>query len=329
MNKNLLAIAIASALAFPISGAAEVKIIGQAQLEVVSTSGDSVTEGITLDDASEGGAVGKGNASMIGITGSHDLGNGMTGLYKVNFNFWGDDITTIKDRDQYVGLKGESGTVLIGTMSTPYKSTTVKWDPFLATFMQARGSNGQSGLHNSYGTNVVAYANKFGGAKVVAAINFDEADSDSDGERDGDHGMHLGVNAPIGDNLELAVGLLTEAGDTANPSGTATKVGVKWKGDGMSVAAQFETLDEDIGDTDHMYVNFVKSLGDGASAAIAFGSSTDNSAAENDGTYLALGYKKTMNKNVSWHAGYVSMDEGVIAGGEDASQIGAGVRVKF
>ena len=125
MNKNLLAIAVASALALPMSVAAEVKVVGQAQLEVVNTSGDTVSEGLTLDDASERGVVGSGNASMIGITGNHDLGNGMSALYKVNFNFQSDDGSGgITDRDQFLGLKGDFGTVVLGRMNTPYKSST-------------------------------------------------------------------------------------------------------------------------------------------------------------------------------------------------------------
>ena len=58
----------------------------------------------------------------------------------------------------------------MGTMNTPYKSATVGWDPFLATFMQARGSNGMSRLHNSYGQNVIAYSNNFGDTKLIAGI---------------------------------------------------------------------------------------------------------------------------------------------------------------
>jgi len=166
MNKNLIAIAIASALAFPISGAAEVKIIGQAQLEIVNSSGDT-DEGLTLDDGAKGDSIGSLNASALGITGYHDLGNGMTGLYKINFNIQADDGSGFGDRDQYIGLKGDSGTVLLGRMNTPYKASTVSYDPFLATFMQARGSNGMGdggvALY-SYADNVIAYANKFGNA---------------------------------------------------------------------------------------------------------------------------------------------------------------------
>jgi predicted porin len=345
MNKNLLAIAVASALVLPFAANAEVEVFGQAQLEVVSTSGDK-TEGLTLGDSSESGTIGSGNASMFGVKGSHDLGNGMTGLYKVNFNFKSDELGAPADRDQYIGLKGAFGTFLMGTMNTPYKSTTVGWDPFLATFMQARGNNGMSktpGLYNSYGQNVLAYSNKAGDVKYTVGINLDESDNDlpdggdpdnlpdGDGKRDGDHGFHLGVNAPIGDSLEVAFGLLTESedSDTVSAAGTATKIGIKWTSGDMSVAAQFETEDEDLTDQDHMYVNFVKGLGNGASAAIAFGSKTDNSAAGNDGTYVAIGYKKSMNKKVSWHAGFVMIDEGIVGANQDVSQVGGGLRVKF
>lgn len=345
MKNKLLVITLTGILTLPLSSVAEVNITGQAQLEAVNTSASdgaaadidgtatSVKEGLSLDDASESGIPGTGNATMLGITGSHALGNGMTGIYKFNFNFKSDDQEDgISDRDQFIGLKGDFGTILLGTMNTPYKSTTVSWDPFLATFMQARGNNGMSktaGLYNGYGTNVLAYANKAGKTKYIIAIDVDETE-DSNGDYAGDHGYHLGINTSLSPKLELAFGVLTESGDsTADPSGTATKLGLRWKGDGISVAAQFETEDEDLGDQDHLYVNYVKSLGKGASAAIAVGSRTDNSDAENDGTYVAVGFKKTLNQYVSWHAGIVSIDEGVVSKGEDASQVGAGIRVKF
>ena len=327
MNKNLIAIAIAAALAAPTMASAEVKIIGQAQLELVNTTSDVRPEGISLDDASEGGNVGSGNASALGVTGSHDLGNGLTGLYKINYNFHADDNDdSLSARDRFIGLKGDFGTVLAGRINTPYKTSTVKWDPFLATFMQARGSNGMSGLHNGYANEVLAYANTFGSVKFVGAVALDENDLDADGELDGDHTITFSVNVPVGP-VELAVGYLDA---TALDNGTAVKVGVKWKSGDLTVAGQFETLDEDLGDTSHVYVTASMAMGGGATVAAAFGTVTDEGATDaKDGSYVSLGYKKAMSKKVSWHAGVVVVDEGVTGADQDATQIGAGVRVKF
>ncbi len=330
MNKNLLAIAITTALALPTMAAAEIKIIGQAQLELVNTSGDGVAEGITLDDGSEAGKVGSGNASAIGVTGSHDLGNGMTGLYKINFNFHADDNDgegtaghTISSRDQFVGLKGGFGTVLLGRINSPYKTATVKYDPFLSTFMQARGSNGMSTKHNSYIDEVIAYSNKFGKVKFVGAIALDEPTTTDD---NGDHTLALSLNIPVGESFEIALGYLDEA---AKDDGTAVKVGLKWKSDKVTVAGHYETLDAGLSNTSNIFATATYALSKGSSISASLGSQTDESAGSNDGTYTAVGYKKAMSKKVSYHLGAVVMEDGQVGSGNSVTQVGGGVRVKF
>lgn len=334
--------AVVSALAVPSIAVAEVKIIGQAQLEVVNTSGDVANEGLTLDDASQAGVVGRSNASSLGITGNHDLGNGMTGIYTINFNFHADDAAggTISGRDQFIGLKGDFGTIMAGRLNTPYKTSTVKWDPFLATFMQARGNNGMTALHNGYASNVVAYANKFGEASFVGAIAFDEENNDTpaDTDLDAEHAITASLNMPVADSIELAVAFLSgqlshlefpgAAADQKN--GTAVKVGLKWTSGDMTVAGQYEVLDEDLGDESNLYLTASMNMGNGSSIAAGVGVRTDEGATDaKDGTYTALGYKKAFNKMVSGHIGLMMVDEGVMTANKDVTQFGGGLRVKF
>ena len=181
MNKNIIALAVAASVAMPVIASADMQIIGQAQLELVNTStggaGNPVNEGLSLDDGSAAGNVGSGNASALGIAGSQELGNGLTGVYKINLNFQADDGAgggLSRSRDMYLGLKGDFGTVMAGRMNSPYKSSTALWDPLYATFMQARGSNGMSVLHNGYINNSIGYTNKFGEANIAAAIALGE-----------------------------------------------------------------------------------------------------------------------------------------------------------
>lgn len=331
MNRKLIVVAVAAGLALPGLAAAEVKIIGQAQLELVNTSssdGSGVVEGLSIDDAAASGNVGSSNASALGVTGSHDLGNGLTGLYKINMNFHGDDVSNglASQRDTFIGLKGGFGAVLVGRMNSPYKSSTVKWDPLLATFMQSRVSNGASQLNTSYINDTIAYANTFGNVKFVGGISLDETDSDGDGELDGDHALTASVNIPLGDALELALAFINI--DSLD-DGLAVKAGLKWNGDGMGAMVQFETLDESLGDVNHLYANYHIAVGNKGSVVVGLGVRTDESSGSNDGTYAAVAYKKAISKKVSAHAGLVLHDEGVIGQNEDVTQIGAGLRVKF
>ncbi|HBS26604.1 MAG TPA: hypothetical protein DD827_05655, partial [Gammaproteobacteria bacterium] len=135
-----------------------------------------------------------------------------------------------------------------GRLNSPYKSSTVKWDPFLATFMQARGNEGVTAAgHNGYVENVVAYANKFGKAKFVAAIGLDESnDNPKDRDTDADHALTASVNMPVGP-VEMALAYVNTAGIGTGVDGTsdiaAIKLGAKYKTGPLTLAGQYETVE--------------------------------------------------------------------------------------
>jgi len=121
-TKQAVALAILSASTFS-AVAAPVDIYGKANLTLQSSDeGDgSFTEV-------------KSNASRIGLKGSYDLSNGLSVVYKAEFQVdmdgdsnKGDSIT---DRNQYIGLKGSFGEVLIGKNDTVLKQSQGKVDLF-------------------------------------------------------------------------------------------------------------------------------------------------------------------------------------------------------
>jgi predicted porin len=76
----------------------------------------------------------KSNASRIGFKGTHELSNDLTVVYKAEFQVdldgdsaKGDSIT---DRNQYIGLKGNFGQVLLGNNDTVLKQSQGKVDLF-------------------------------------------------------------------------------------------------------------------------------------------------------------------------------------------------------
>lgn len=343
MKKNVIALAVAAAMAAPLAAQAEVTVSGQLQTEITSLSGDTVTEGLYMNDAQEGGVVDKGNFGALEFAASEDLGNGMKALAKVGLNIWAADTNTkgVKTRDAYVGLTGGFGTVLAGTMSSPYKSSTVKWDPFLASSAQARGNYGMSDLHNSYAENALAYANKFGPAKVVAAIVLDESDdvTSTDPQTTGNHAMTFSVNVPVGP-VEVAFAYLdaTDFGDArklgvvsgsdpVTPLGdfTATKLGAKYTAGAIGAAFQYETIDTGAADnTDFIYLNGTYTMG-ANTFAVAYGQE-DNGATTP--TYMSVGMVHGFSKTVSAHVAYVGLDHDTDPSSSD-SGIAAGLRVKF
>jgi predicted porin len=356
MNKNVIALAVAAAMAAPLAAQAEVKITGGLQAQVVSIDGDaSMPNGLYATDGGEYNAENSGNYGFLKFAASEDLGNGLTALavYSMNVHVGdGDGATTSAGtpggRDSYVGLSGGFGTVLAGTITSPYASSTKMWDPMIATFAQARGNFGMSALHNSYAGNALAYANKFGPATVVAAVVLDEAADDADAaDTSGDHAMSFSVNVPVGP-VEVAVAYLsasdfgtksTPTASVLNANGTitttstkaetgdytATKVGVKYNAGAITVAGQFETLaSEAPDDTTVMYLTGSYAMG-ANTFSLGYGITDDGT---DEYTYTAIGMKHAFSKTTSVNVAYRMSDDGSDAD-LDETAIGAGLRVAF
>lgn len=111
LNVKTLAIALA---AIGVAGAAQaqsnVTIYGRVNtsLEQTKVQGeDSVTQMVN-------------NSSRIGFRGTEDLGNGMSALFQIENGFRSDSGTGgLANRDTFVGLKSNLGTVKLGRMTSP------------------------------------------------------------------------------------------------------------------------------------------------------------------------------------------------------------------
>jgi predicted porin len=122
LSYSTLAAALLSTLSVS-AFAADVNIYGKANLTVQSSDdGDGTYTEV------------KSNASRIGFKGEQDLGNDLELLFKAEFQVdldgdsaKGDSIT---DRNQYLGLKGNFGTVLLGKNDTVLKQSQGKVDLF-------------------------------------------------------------------------------------------------------------------------------------------------------------------------------------------------------
>lgn len=151
---------LASAVALVLSGtaAADVNLYGSLNTNLVSEGGLNISDG----------------SSRWGVKGTHDTGNGLTGIYrmelKVNTENGGDAGT---ERLAFVGLKGGFGRVSIGQQWSPYYSSVLSSsDPF------ANGGLRVNNVHYRL-SNSLNYA--FGGGNFsgeVALIINDSANTD-------------------------------------------------------------------------------------------------------------------------------------------------------
>ena len=188
MQKKLLALAIAGALAAPMAVQAQgsnVQIYGLLQPSI-----DFV------DNGDESGTSMAENNSRIGFKGSEDLGNGLKAIFQLESAVDLDDRTGAgwTRRDSWVGLSGSFGQVVAGTKFSAYKSSTDFIDPFGDT---VGDYNNVFGVHqfdadgfNDRFTNGLHYTSpNFGGVTISATYglnNDGDGDSFEDDSGDGD-----------------------------------------------------------------------------------------------------------------------------------------------
>jgi|GEM_PF-901820 len=255
MNKSILAAAIAAGLMVPGLAAADVKIFGTIQAETADIDTD-VQGGADADDTLMGGGASGasigGGPNAVGFKGTEKLGNGMTAYFKINTFFSTfDSSSSFGSRDTFVGLKGDGWHVQFGEMNSRYKASSVKYDPFLVTGLQARASGAVSGSHNGYAQDMmeIGFASGAwsGGFQVTWADTIADPDTilaDSDNV---DAGTWNGNIKYAANNWELGFAYqdMDYGTSAAGSLGDADiwKIHGKWSGNGFTVAAQYEDAD--------------------------------------------------------------------------------------
>jgi len=295
MNKKLLATAIGAALvAGPMLAAqADVKIYGQAQVELGSVEPDLVDAtaiavgGLTqaeIDAAEDGAMVVEDNArGRFGVYATEDLGGGLTGLAKFEWRVDTADgersgSSSLTARESWVGLKGGFGTFQAGNLRSAYKYTGgVKYDPFTATILEARsrggmtgndlalvGSTGSFGTNNFLSNSVGWMSPNWQGLKVWLTYSPDE-EGDTRGS-DGDYSASVlyGTKqwevfaAAITNDQENQTGTLPGLAATVEPEYDSVKVGGMISlGNAGKISAQYEMSEGTVWDEnlDFVYDN--------------------------------------------------------------------------
>lgn len=122
MKKSVLALAVAAALTAPLAAQADTILYGSARVSV------DYNDESNLNDAYWDVF---NNDSRLGVLGSEDLGGGLSAVYQYEF---GIDVTeggNIEgNRPKFVGLKGNFGSITLGTQETPYYGVTGVTDIF-------------------------------------------------------------------------------------------------------------------------------------------------------------------------------------------------------
>lgn len=339
MEKKLLSTAIAGALAASMSVAAnaDVTLFGHldTSLDYTDVSGAGAGDDINMNCTT----------CSVGVKGSEDLGNGLKAMFKLDFQFDmternrasggtpGGSVNSITDRDQWLGLGGNFGSVKFGTISTGYKSTGAMIDPLYRTALQARGFGIQSGLHLGAGengqgrmTNHVRYDSpSMGGFKLIGDYSFDSNDT-----VDGDDAMALTGLYDNGPILGFASYITSDNGG----DDSAWKLGGAYTMGSFKVFGQYEKDDglissfgqnNAVDGADVWHLGGTFTMGNNM-LYLAYGEGDDNS--NNVGEYdsWTLAATHSMSKRTMVYTGWNTTD---MSGGAEADQFSVGIKHKF
>ena len=372
MNKKLLTAAIGAALvAGPMLAAqAKVTVYGMAQVEVSDESVDNVTTGLGMNDddfvrtsnwnfgsnknaTDDSALTTEDNArGRIGVKVKEDLGGGLKGIAKFE---WKVDTTQggrdTGQRESFVGLQGSWGTFKAGRLRTPYKYYGgVKYDPFVATNLEARRNGGMSGggfTHNGFAPDTLGYISpkKKGPVQFWAVISLDEQGGGgglaSGGWDDGDYSFGAKFSQK---SWEVFVATIKNKHNTTGTAQdfTATKVGGMWKSGPHKIVAQFEDWSIDnfptaSDDVENLFVGYHFKFGGNNTLVVQIG---DGDLAEQSGaggtqewTYTTVGVIHKFSKKTRVFAGIsnTSLDnaEGVAGANNERDVISIGLRKDF
>lgn len=137
MTKNILSLAVAAAMTAGagIAQAQDITIYGQMHYSTDFVSTNGRVAGVRVVRDKDDWQTGVNRNSRIGVKGSEDLGNGLKAIFQIESEVLGSNggAGNVGDRNTYVGLSGDFGTVLMGRHDTPYKIATGSLDLFADT----------------------------------------------------------------------------------------------------------------------------------------------------------------------------------------------------
>ena len=325
MNKNILAIAIAAAVAAP-SAFAAATVYGLAHMSVdaVSNAAQGTENGSVTSLSS--------NSSRLGIKGSEDLGAGLKAVYQFETTLAldGDHSAAngtgsgfLGQRNSFVGLGGGFGTVLLGIHDTPYKLMARNYDLFGDRVGDTRTltRTGGFGVTNVTGfderpNNVVAYVSpSFNGIQATLAYVADEKNSKS--TANDATAFSAGVGYKAG-KLNIDAAYETHGKGHHNATATAktmsgVRLGAAYDFGMVKLNAFYANQDAAVA-ADTVKARNIYGIGAGVKVGAAgvakaqyFVADKFNSA-DNGASLIAVGYDHNMSKNTTVYAAYALTD---------------------
>ena len=349
MNKKIIAIAIAAAMAAPVA-MADVKMSGRvnAQYGIVSVDGAATDPQGRLDDSGQGrfqidATSGQAyarwaidtrygrdrndtNVTIAADGADADAFNDIASSGKSDFGR--------TNRDSYVGYKFDGFSLQYGRMGGAGKN--IEKDPYIATFLQIRNNQATEAAtsakfgSSSFVDDVIQLSTKVGGAKVKVQLNIDDTSGSTSSSNEG----HVAASV-VGKAGAVKYWASYNNGSADGASGATPanddsniKVGAAMKFGKITGALNYTTADNDGVSNEVIVIMANMGMGNGLSGNAAIALASGDAGASADATTFRLAVTKKLAKGVSAYAGYVSTDYDT-AGPADVSILGAGMTVKF
>ena len=298
----------------PIGG----KVYGKANLSLVDQdSGD--TSGWNLNS----------NASRLGIKGESKISEELAVVYQVEYEVCIDSGDckgqTFKQRNTFLGLKGNFGMVSAGKHDTPTKLAAKKVDLF--NDLEGDIKNAFEGENRV--SNVVAYTSpKMNGfSTTLAMIPAEGEDVDQDGQDD--TGLKDGLSYSINytkDNLYLAI-----AGDQDIDEQDLVRMIAQYQIDALTLGFLYQQNQDNLGAKDESgyFFSAAYSLNPDITLKAQYGEIEDDIDGDKEQT-LSLGADYKLSKNTKTFIFYTDNTDSEVGLSEDAfTAFGIGMEHKF
>ncbi len=311
MKKQLVAMAISTALALPAVTVNAMEVVGK-KLEIygkVHVSVDSAdTDGASTND----GLSISSNSSRIGFKGELPTGS-VKFVYQLEqeVNFDDGDDGTFASRNSFIGMKGGFGKLIAGKHDTPFKTIGSKWGIFGDTIGDRRmilGAGYQSGNQlNERANNALMYEFK-NDAFTLQAMYAVEPESASGSQDNNDENVtSVGLRGKLA-GFFYGIGYESWEQHSAIEDGKATRVSLGYKFGFGTIAAIYEKIDSDTvaeWKRDVIGANAKIKVGANGDIRIQYLQADDaEGVAESGATNVSVGYFHKLDKKMQVYAAY-------------------------
>lgn len=285
-------------------------------------------------------ATGTNHASLLGFSGGEDLGDG----YKAFFTIESDIGANIGSNNTFVGIEGDFGSIALGRMDTPYKTSTIDFDIWGDTSGDYKAIiSADAAGNNNFDTlapQAIAYLSPEMDGLQFALARIAFKDTDAAGAKD-DLAWSTSLTYSNGP-LSAAIAYETHDGDSLGLGSTDTagedawRIGAQYSFGDTVFAAVYEDIEHDDKTVrqshDAYWLSLTHAMGNDTFNVSYTRAGDSEVAGGNDGaSQLTVGIQHAFSERTGIYALYSTVDNdssaryGLAGGGFGASAAGRDV----